>query len=126
MGYYTDYELTVHPHIMTNQVLNAIIEFYAGYDPFIGTATWHECDTHVEQVSQAIPALIIIDGKGEEAGDIWRKAWLNGELVIDWKPEITPPEPSPELLQKVYAIEEDLRSKRIAELEAELKQLKGE
>jgi hypothetical protein len=46
--------------------------------------------------------VFILDGEGEETGDIWREFYLNGELVHSWSPDIKPPEWEDVLQEKAF------------------------
>jgi hypothetical protein len=54
---------------------------------------WYEHEEDVRKLSAEYPDVVfVLDGEGEEAGDVWRKFFLNGKLVHSWSPEIKPPE----------------------------------
>ena len=121
MGYYTRYKLQVIPEDSTQLVKDAIAAA-AGYNSFSERTTWHEHDQHCQLVSKANEYMILIlDGEGEEAGDIWRKAWRNGELILNWEASIKPPTVPQELIDFVSR---NSRVAKIAKLEAELAELK--
>lgn len=121
MGYYTSYELSVIPDELEKQVKSSIIEA-TGYDPFENDCKWYERNDVLQEISKETHALIIIDGRGEESGDVWRAVWLNGKIVMAWEVDTTPPEPSTELVKRVS---QDSKAKRIKELEDELNRLKN-
>jgi hypothetical protein len=57
-----------------------IISKVVGYDPFEDECKWYDHDEHMRQVSKANPETIfILEGEGEESGDIWKKYYLNGK-----------------------------------------------
>lgn len=123
MGYYTRFELTVRPYEYEERA-KAKLEKISGHELFETSVKWYEYETHMTAVSKEIPALLILDGHGEESGDIWRTAWLNGKVVLSWKLDATPPEPSPEILKQVLELEKTAKLNRIEQLEEELKKLK--
>lgn len=90
MGYLTNYKIQVYPASLELIVFETFEET-AGYSMFEEgnnciNAKWYNHETECAQVSKAIPeVLLILDGSGEERGDIWRKAWYAGNLVFDWR-----------------------------------------
>lgn len=100
MGYYTKFTLTVLPDTFSSSVLDAILN-KLGYNPFEDSVKWYEYKEDIADISKKFPVLIIIDGEGDEAGDIWRKIWFKGNIVMDWECDTTPPEPSEKLLAKI-------------------------
>jgi hypothetical protein len=55
--------------------------------------SWYEHEEDLLKISKDYPEVVfIIDGKGEDSGDIWREFYLNGKLVHRWTPAIEPPE----------------------------------
>jgi len=54
---------------------------------------WREHEEDLCEVSsQYTDVVFILDGEGEQTGDVWRKFFLNGKLVHSWSPTIEPPE----------------------------------
>lgn len=101
MGYDTRYRLTVIPDDLRPSVLE-YVEEQEGIDPFdCDEGNWYDCEKIMKSASLSFPGLLIVDGYGEAPGDVWRKAWLKGELVMDWNAECTPPEPNDELLEEL-------------------------
>jgi hypothetical protein len=88
MGYYTNFEVEIFPK---NPELyqHFIDEYYIGED-----TKWYSYDTDCKRISKSdYPnTLIILSGVGEESGDIWKKAFLNGEIVWEWKLDATIPD----------------------------------
>lgn len=111
MGYYTKYEIQFFSgdkelNFAEADAIFGDPEFDIGYSlddyasdnedlgPFsVGgdDIKWYDHDKDVMKISVKHPELtIILDGKGEESGDIWRKFFRNGKSY-SWKPQIDPP-----------------------------------
>lgn len=91
MAYYTEFTLCV-----SGADITAIVESFndrLGYNPFDDDAyRFYEEPEVSAQVSELFPnAYILIDGKGGEATDIWRKVYHGGKKVFYWKIDPTPP-----------------------------------
>ena len=127
MGYYTTFELTVIPCAAEEEALDKVAEV-VGYEPFSQGTKWYDHDKNMTEVSRQIPGvLLILDGSGEESGDIWRKVWLNGEMVHSWRPDVEPPPVPDEILQRVgdYDGADFLRQKALSKLTPEDRKLLG-
>jgi hypothetical protein len=114
MGYYTHYELTWEtwegeaPTTTTLGILEELTAITKASDVegfgehFIehggGVATdqrtkWYAAEVDLAALSRAHPGVLFkLDGHGDAGDDIWRKFWLNGVLLREWRPELTPPE----------------------------------
>lgn len=122
MGYETSYELTTLPvATQTDEVTAKIKALCSGYSPFEQSCKWYQHDENMKTVSRDFPHLILVlDGEGEDQGDVWRKAYLNGEIVFEWKlPVIERPSIPVEILNRI----ESAKQAKIAALKAELKEL---
>lgn len=80
MGYYTDFDFSNN----SQEVINAIHEI-ADY-PIYGTggkiqgAKWYDNEKDCLEVSKKFPdQVIVVQGEGEEAGDIWMAYYKNGK-----------------------------------------------
>lgn len=52
-----------------------------GFDPFGESCKWYDHDRDMRLISQKHPETIfILEGEGEESGDIWKKYYLNGKF----------------------------------------------
>jgi hypothetical protein len=75
------WELTIHPDKKGM--------YWFGQDE----CRWDEHQEELEAASAKHRDIVfILDGEGSEAGDIWREFYLNGKLIHQWRPNITPPE----------------------------------
>lgn len=97
MGYYTQYELQVFAYDAENDKLGLEVESYfpeydeiikliskiSGYDnPFGDSCKWYDYEPDMIKVSKKFKNLIFaISGEGEEAGDIWRAYFQNGNAT---------------------------------------------
>lgn len=53
---------------------------------------WYHHDEHmIEASSKNKGIVLILDGEGEDQGDVWCKFYLNGKLVHEWQPESPKP-----------------------------------
>ncbi len=93
MGYYTNYELEIidKPYLpLTDE--EAVIERFmeiSGYTneggPFEDGCKWYDHDSNARAVSRFFPSCILkIEGKGEEHGDHWVDAYMNGDRIWKW------------------------------------------
>lgn len=63
-----------------------------GFDPFSDPCRWYEHDEHMRRISKKYPETIfILEGEGEESGDIWKKYYLNGKCQVA-RPQVIIPE----------------------------------
>ena len=57
-----------------------------------GWCKWYDCDEELTEVSKLYPnLLIIVEGVGEEYGDIWRLYVHNGKCVRHYAEIVFPP-----------------------------------
>lgn len=123
MGYATDYKLSIEPATSElDRVVEAVALKTSGrYSSFEESCNWYEHDQDMKAVSKVFPhLLLVLDGSGEESGDIWRKIYLDGELVFEWQLDPIPPSIPSELLERVQST----KQARIATLKEELQRLK--
>jgi hypothetical protein len=89
MGYYTEYKLQIIPH--SEEIYNLFLED-TGYIEDDSTK-WYSWKEDCQGLSkQNLGYLIILSGEGESIRDIWKTAFLNGELVWEWYLDYTIPE----------------------------------
>jgi hypothetical protein len=63
-----------------------------GFDPFSDDCKWYDHDKDMREISKKYPETIfILEGEGEESGDIWKKYYLNGKCQVA-KAEVIIPE----------------------------------
>jgi hypothetical protein len=52
-----------------------------GYNPFDEQCKWYESDEDMKKISKKYPLTIfVLEGEGEESGDLWKKYFLNGKM----------------------------------------------
>jgi hypothetical protein len=98
MAYYTNYTLEIIP---SNECLYQEFLDEGGFSDE-DSCKWYDCSEDCERLSKQNPNhLIIVYAEGEKAGDIWKKAFLNGECVWSWALDtIVPPIPN-EILEQI-------------------------
>lgn len=125
MGYNTQYELNIIPN---NHEIFEVFQEDSGFHEE-EAVTWYDWRRDCISISLSNPGyLIVVTGKGEEAGDMWRRAFLNGSLVWEWVMDSDIPD-VPDLILKQADAEFKVHqsayvTERIQELEGEIKQLK--
>lgn len=127
MGYYTKYNFTVYPAEATS----AIEEALAGCSGYGNLSEepikWYDHENHCKQVTRQVPGVLLsLTGEGEDTGDLWRKDFLDGEIVDIWRfSEIPPPDVS--LIVKVEQRWQKTKKERMEqqkrELEAKLRRV---
>lgn len=88
MGYYTHYELTITPK--NEEILNAVIEKTSdciGWSEWRyplksnDSYRWYEHENNMKEISKLYPdTLFMLEGEGEDPGDLWRKYFKNGKM----------------------------------------------
>ena len=88
MGYYTNYKITVvHGECDLNEMAEAIsklsdycFEARKGIIDSGDEIKWYMCTENMTEISKLYPnVVILVDGEGEEQGDIWKEYYFNGE-----------------------------------------------
>lgn len=126
MGYQTTYSLSIHPAEAREPFLEAVRRV-AGYDPFAESCKWYEHEKHCLEASLQAAAYVVLDGEGEDAGDIWRKAYVCGRNVWGWKLDPKRPDvPADVQRQAIGAADAAWVERRDAALKAREDALKAE
>lgn len=113
MGYYTNFSLKVIEIIEDAEIEVDEVEFpefneknmYDGdlsvqelISGYSDSMKWYDYEEDMIEISKKFPNLIfILDGNGEESGDIWRKFYMNGK-TYSWQLIIEKPNFDPEKL----------------------------
>ena len=97
MGYMTRYSLYTRPGIdnLEKEPELQDLGFYgsAGFYDADERMKWYMHQDDMLTVSSRYPdVLFILDGDGEESGDIWRKFFQNGKMLREWKVNTERPE----------------------------------
>jgi hypothetical protein len=125
MDYYTDYNLQIIPH--SEEIYNLFLED-TGYIEDDSTK-WYSWGEDCQGLSkQNLGYLIILSGTGESDGDIWKTAFLNGELVWQWRLDYKIPEVPDNIFEQArieFTIHQEMTTKhKITELENQIAELK--
>jgi hypothetical protein len=95
MGYYTSFTLKYTGDLDRQTLVTELekITPYTWYDDLIlPDVKWYDYQTHMKLISKKYPdILFILDGEGEESGDIWRQYFKNGLSKFD-RAELSFPE----------------------------------
>lgn len=86
MGYYTDFKLTTKPAAeisldLLETITNYSWESYGGGEYTPGDSIkWYEWTENMKELSLVFPdTLFILEGEGEESGDLWKAYFKNGK-----------------------------------------------
>jgi hypothetical protein len=125
MGYYTNYKLQIIPH---NEEIYDLFITDTGYIEDDSTK-WYSWREDCQSLSkQNLGYLFILYGEGESTGDIWKAAFLNGEVVWEWHLDTTIPEVPEEIMEQAkieFTIHEEMEAKqKITELEKQIAELR--
>lgn len=94
MGYYTSYKLSVknETHPQYEGFVKWVEPFpktstgYSWYDFWMGSGDnckWYEYNTDMVALSQQFPELVfLLEGEGEESGDMWKRYYKNGKVQV--------------------------------------------
>jgi hypothetical protein len=82
MGYYTRHELTIIDGEDFNINYEQEIADSTDYnDLFDDSIKWYDCEKDMREFSKKYPnTTFLIDGEGEESGDIWKSYFKNGKM----------------------------------------------
>lgn len=108
MGYGTDYKLHAvtrdgKPHILPKSLVISRHDDFHRPDDYRAESSdkwkWYAHEDDCRELSRRHPALVfILDGEGEDQGDVWRKFFHDGRLYV-WRPTPqTPPDLNPEIM----------------------------
>jgi hypothetical protein len=88
MGYYTDYKLIAEKDV---ELTEEILEEMSGYDWEMTSSNqwrptdsckWYSSDEDMKKFSEKYPGkLFILEGEGEESGDIWKEYFKDGKYI---------------------------------------------
>lgn len=102
MGYQTYHQLTITPDDGTLEDHKERISEDAGYGGlWEEPCKWYDHDDDMLEYSKLYPDVtFILDGDGEESGDIWRTWYKNGKSQ-EWALEVNQPDKPPLAWSKV-------------------------
>lgn len=101
MGYLTFYQVTIQP---PNQSLhNDLLD--SGFCP-TDECKWYDYDSDCIDISDRYPNhMIVVQGTGEESGDIWKNVYMNGRKIWEWRLNPKIPEIPIDLFTRHYQSE---------------------
>lgn len=91
MGYYTRHMLSIKGD-SNNQIQNEIQEYIdanddlawalgEGFGEFGESTKWYDHEKDMRKLSSLYPNVIfILEGEGEESGDVWKEYYRNGKM----------------------------------------------
>ena len=85
MGYYTRYKLEVLSGDVDENELAVLFEKITDYpyDMLEDDMKWYDHKKHMVTISREYPnAIFELSGEGEEAGDLWKQYFKNGEMQV--------------------------------------------
>lgn len=97
MGYNTRYGLS-HDDYVSDIDHAEGVRMASGYTYLFDgeRVKWYDHEEHMARYSKRYPNVVfVLDGEGEESGDIWRK-WFKGGQIQRWKLEVSMPASPPE------------------------------
>jgi hypothetical protein len=82
MGYYTTHKLSIiSENDLDVDFEQEIQEHTNGYANFEDSTKWYDCEDDMKSYSKKYPTIVfVIDGEGEESGDIWKAYFKNGKM----------------------------------------------
>lgn len=82
MGYYTRHELSIVSGDDNNTDYEKEITDSTTYSSlFDDEIKWYDCEKDMKSYSKKHPEVVfLIDGEGEESGDIWKAYFQNGKM----------------------------------------------
>ena len=102
MGYYTNYKITVfegnrevtefdYPNFSELELYGGSISIQDLVDDTADSCKWYDHEEEMIIYSKKFPDLLfVLDGDGEESGDIWRKFAVFGNFVLPWNGSAAP------------------------------------
>ena len=86
MGYYTTYTLrTTQGYDNQEEIEETLLEI-SGYSVEFGckdSCKWYKHEQDMKELSKIYPeTTFLLEGEGEESGDIWQKYFKNGKMQM--------------------------------------------
>ena len=86
MGYYTTYTLGATQGYDKQEEIEEKLQEISGYSIEFGwndSCKWYEHEKHMKELSKIYPeTTFLLEGEGEESGDIWQKYFKNGKMQV--------------------------------------------
>lgn len=84
MGYYTNYTLSATQGYENQEEIEEKLEEISGYSIEFGwndSCKWYDHENDMKALSLLYPeTTFLLEGEGEESGDIWQKYFKNGKV----------------------------------------------
>lgn len=86
MGYYTTYTLSTTQGYDNQEEIEEKLQEISGYSIGFGlndSCKWYDHENHMKLLSKIYPeTTFLLEGEGEESGDIWQKYFKNGKMQV--------------------------------------------
>lgn len=86
MGYYTTYALRTTQGYDNQEEIEETLQEISGYSVKFGwndSCKWYTHEQDMKELSKIYPeTTFLLEGEGEESGDIWRKYFKNGKMQV--------------------------------------------
>lgn len=86
MGYKTTYTLSAYSPssgVNDGEKYEQELEDLIGDNPFEDSCKWYEHEEDMKKLSYHNPSILfVLDGEGEEAGDLWIKYFKAGKMQV--------------------------------------------
>ena len=86
MSYYTNYTLSTTSRNEDREEIEETLNEISGYNIEFGwndSCKWYNHEKHMKELSKIYPdTIFLLEGEGEESGDIWRKYFKNGKMQV--------------------------------------------
>lgn len=95
MGYQTCFRLNTIPNV-TDELIDSMNQYFGAhfYDDDLlwgDSCSWYAHERDMLDFSKQHPYFVfVLDGNGEDAGDLWRKFFRDGKMY-EWRPMIERP-----------------------------------
>lgn len=84
MSYYTNYTLSTTSWNEDREEIEETLNEISGYSIKFGwndSCKWYDHEKHMKELSKIYADItFLLEGEGEESGDIWRKYFKNGKM----------------------------------------------
>ncbi len=121
MGYYTKYEIEILPK---NEEIR---QYFIDNTGFVedDVSKWYESFSDCVNISNDNKGyLIVLTGKGENCGDVWKQAFLNGKKVWEWKLNLVIPDVPDEIKTLAMSAQKVKLEAKIQQLEEKSRKLR--
>ena len=86
MSYYTNYTLSTTSRNEDLEEIEETLNEISDYNIKFGwndSCKWYNHEKHMKELSKIYPdTTFLLEGEGEESGDIWQKYFKNGKMQV--------------------------------------------